>query len=640
MGGIAGVVYFDKKPVDHILLEGMASTIAHRGPDGIFYHISQHVGLCQLTSHVAPESLQESLYDQPADKKQFIVFHGRIDNRLDLYSYTEQKRPLEKVSDSQLVLATYKKLGPQGVEKLLGDFAFAIWDDDEQALFCGRDHMGVKPFFYINTGSSLVFASEIKAIFALPGISKVINREKIADFMICVTTESKSTFYKNIFKLPPAHCLTVRNSIVKIDKYWHLEAAELQIRNSHEYEEAFFDIFKEAVRVRLRSSSPVGAYLSGGIDSSSIVCMATGPLNNSFSGKFNTFSGIFDKIPECDERPYFQPILDKYEIHPHYVHADELYPGEAFDAVMSYEDEPFFSPHFFMSWHLLHKAKQSGVKVLLDGHDGDSAVSYGHGLFPQLAMQGKLIRLYREFMIAPHSTVKRSTLDILRLYRDLLAYNLPFYPYKSQAHTQFSQNLNFLTSACRGETDIENRMNTLLKVLPNPYQPEEKYHKLNISQPLHPLALEFLERSASRFGIEQRFPFFDIRLISFCLALPAEQKFKNGYNRSIVRQSLKSILPDTIRHRKLKTNFANNLLDAFVKRDREWLLLSMSQLPQEVYTIIDKDELQNAYKECLESDSKIPLMSLIKILRSFSLSKWLKKLGEEKDAIVDITLSK
>lgn len=630
MGGIAGIIHFDKKPVDHILLERMAATIAHRGPDGISYHISGHIGLCQLTSHVTPESPQEAYYASPFDKKYFIVFHGRLDNRIDLYSYTEQKRPLEKVPDSQLVLAAYKKSGAQCVEKLLGDFAFAIWDDNEQTLFCGRDHMGVKPFFYIKTGSFFAFASEIKGIFALPGIQKVINHEKIADFIVCLTTENKSTFYKNIFKLPPAHCLTVRNSIVNTKKYWQLEPAKLQISKSHEYQEAFFDIFKEAVHVRLRSSSPVGAYLSGGIDSASIVCMAASNLDSSFPGKLNTFSGIFDQIPECDERPYFQPILDQYAIHPHYVHADELYPSEAFDSMMSYEDEPFFAPHFFMSWHLLHQVKKCGVKVLLDGHDGDSAVSYGHGLLPQLAMQGKLIRLYSEFTIDPHSTVKRSTLGILRLYRDILASKLPFCLYKSHTHAQFLKNLNFLTTAYRGETGIKDRMNKLVKNLPEPYQPEGKHHKLNISQPFHPLALEFLERLASRFGIEQRFPFFDIRLISFCLALPAEQKFKDGYNRSIVRQSLKSILPDTIRHRKRKTSFAKNLIDAFVVRDREWFSLSMNQFPLEIYSMIDKNEVQHAYNKCLENDNKLSFITLCQILQTFALSKWLKSLGEEK----------
>jgi asparagine synthase (glutamine-hydrolysing) len=587
--------------------------------------------MCQLTSHVTPESSRETYCGPACDSKHSIVFHGRIDNRTDLYSYTGQKCPLEEVPDSQLVLAVYLKSGAQCVEKLLGDFAFAIWDDDKQSLFCGRDHMGVKPFFYINTGTFFAFASEIKGILTLPGLRKVINREKVADFMTCVTTENKTTFFQNIFKLPPAHSLTVRNSTVTTKKYWSLEPAKLQIRKSDEYQEAFFDIFKEAVRVRLRSSSPVGAYLSGGIDSSSIVCMAAGNLRGSFTGKLHTFTGIFDRIPECDERAYFQPIVDnvdKFAIDPHYVHADKLYLGEAFDSVMSYEDEPFFAPHFFMSWNILHQIRENGIKTLLNGHDGDSAVSYGYGLLPQLAMQGRLIRLFRELRTAPNSTAKGVALGMFRLYRAMLAYKLPFWLYKSEDHALFLRNLNILTVAFRDETNIQNRLNILTKQLPNPCQPEEKYHKLNISQPFHPLALEFLERSASRFGIEQRFPFFDIRLISFCLALPAEQKFKDGYNRSIVRQSLKSILPDTIRHRKLKTNFAKNLVDAFVNRDREWFSLSMSRLPQEIYTILDKDALHSNYNKCLGNDSQSQRMTALSlILRSLSLSKWLKKLG-------------
>lgn len=342
MGGIAGFVHFNKKPADHILLERMSATIAHRGPDGVSYHISKHVGLCQLTSHITPESEQEAHFPATSHENYCIVFHGRIDNRKDLYHYSNQKRPLEKISDSQLVMAAYRKSGTQCIERLLGDFAFAIWDENEQTLFCGRDHMGIKPFFYIKTGSFFAFASEIKGLLALPDIQKEINNDKIADFITCLTTDNESTFYKNIFKLPPAHYLTTKNSTVTIKKYWNLEPADIQFKNSHEYQEAFFDIFKEATHVRLRSSSPVGAYLSGGIDSASIVSMATAHLNNSFPGTLNTFTGIFDKIPECDERTYFQPLLDRFPIHPHYVHGDELLPGESFDTVMSYEDEPFF----------------------------------------------------------------------------------------------------------------------------------------------------------------------------------------------------------------------------------------------------------------------------------------------------------
>ncbi|MBU1420030.1 MAG: asparagine synthase (glutamine-hydrolyzing) [Proteobacteria bacterium] len=624
MGGIAGFVHFDKKPADHILLERMSSAISHRGPDGISYHISSHVGLCQLTSHITPESAQERFLLPGSSQKHLIVFHGRIDNRQDLYHYTGQRRPLEEIPDSQLVLAAYGKSGTRCVEKLLGDFAFTIWDEEEQTLFCGRDQMGVKPFFYINTGTFFAFASEIKGLFALPGIQKEINSEKIADFITCLTTENESTCYKNIFKLPPAHFLTTKNAVVKIQKYWDLEPADIQFKKSHEYQEAFFDIFKEAVHVRLRSSSPVGAYLSGGIDSASIVSMATGHLNKSFPGILNTFTGIFDQIPECDERIYFQSILDRFPIHPHYVHGDELLPGESFDTVMGYEDEPFFSPHFFMSWHLQHQVKQQGIKVLLDGHDGDAAVSYGYGLWPQLAMQGKLIRLYREFMLLPQATAKRSFRRILSLYRNILLQNSPFQAHQAPIHSQYSDSLNLLTPTFRRETNIEERLNNFVKTLPNSCQPEEKHHKSNISQPFHPFALEFLERTASRFGIEQRFPFFDIRLISFCLALPAEQKFKNGYNRSIVRQSLKSILPATIRQRKLKTNFAKNFLNAYVVRDRTWLTRAMEQQPHGLFSIINKDKIQKTYQQCLDKDNS-SLAPLCNTLRYLALSKWLEK---------------
>lgn len=148
MGGIAGLVHFNKKPIDDILLKRMSAAIAHRSPDGISYHLSKYAGLCQLISNNTPESEEEAHVPTTSHERHCIAFHGRIDNRKDLYLYSEQKHPLDKTPDSQLVMAAYRKLGTQCIEKLLGDFAFAIWDEDEQILFCGRDQMGVKPFLY------------------------------------------------------------------------------------------------------------------------------------------------------------------------------------------------------------------------------------------------------------------------------------------------------------------------------------------------------------------------------------------------------------------------------------------------------------------------------------------------------------
>lgn len=597
----------------------------YRGADGIFYSLAEHAGFCNLITFDTPESYHETLPYTTSDNSHTIVFHGRIDNRKELFIQTEQKGIFSQTPDSLLVLATYRKWGNNCITKLLGDFAFAIWEKETQTLFCGRDQMGVKPFFYLNTGLFFAFSSEIKGLLALPDCQKMFNIERVVDFPVCLVTENTSTFYKNIFKLQPAHFLTVRDSRITEKRYWHLKPADLQIKNSYEYHEAFYDIFKEAVHARLRSVSTVGAYLSGGLDSSSIVCMASGPLQKILPGNLHTFSGIFDRIHECDERIYFQPVLDQFEVTPHSIQADELAPGKIFDSLVESEDEPIYSPHFFMSWNLLHLAQKHGVKVLLDGHDGDSTVSHGFGLLPQLALQGRVLRLYQELMGFPHATRRNTIRNILYMYRGLMLNNLPFYNYKTQYKSEWLSNLSFLSPECLTKTGAATRLKCLMKELPDSYQTEGKRHRLSVNQPFHPFALEFLERTASRFGINQYFPFFDIRLISFCLALPAEEKLKNGYNRNIVRNSLKSLLPTSILERKTKSNFNKNLVDAYTKRDKDWFSLSVRNANPKVYDIINKDRVLESYKECLEAKTTLPVMALNKILLFLALAKWLDK---------------
>lgn len=625
MSGVAGIITFNKQPVDLHILEKMSRPMAHRGSDGIYYSIVEHAGFCNLITFDTPESRFESLPYTTSDKHLTIVFHGRIDNREELFIQTGRQGTLSQIPDSQLVVAAFKRWGNDCIGKLLGDFAFAIWIHKDRTLFCGRDHMGVKPFFYRCSQSFFAFASEIKSLLQVTDCRRRIDLERVADFPVYLTTENKTTFFRDVFRLQPAHFLIVRDAKVEEKRYWSLQPAHLTLNNTQEYQEAFYHIFQDAVRVRLRSDSRVGAYLSGGLDSSSIVCMAAGPLNTFYPGKLHTYSGIFDRITECDERAYFQPVVDKFDIIPHYVQADELLPGEMFDAMVESEDEPIFSPHFFMNWSLLHMAQQGGIRVLLDGHDGDATISHGYGLLPQLALQGRILRLYRELRGFPNATRKNVVRNILYMYRGLLLSKLPFYTYTPANKSEWRRKLSFLTPECLSKTNVGNKMEKVLAELPDSYQTEEKRHRLGVTQPFHPFALEFLERAAGRFGINQYFPFFDIRLISFCLALPAEEKLHNGYNRNIVRNSLGSLLPEAIRKRKTKSIFNKNLTDAYTIRDREWLSASVENATGKVYDIINKHSVTDAYNECLGGGKTSPVMALNSILLFLALAKWLGK---------------
>ena len=210
MSGIAGVYYLDGRTVDSADLERMVDILAHRGPDGAAVWCEGSAGLGHRMLHTTPESLHEELPLVSAYGDLALTADARIDNRGELLSALRIDRPHEEVCDSELIIEAYKKWGERCPERLLGDFAFAIWDGRNRRLFCARDHMGVKPFYYYRSYRLFAFASEIKALLCLPDVPHKLNEVQIADYLLDNYYEDKAvTFYEGILRLPPAHVTSV-----------------------------------------------------------------------------------------------------------------------------------------------------------------------------------------------------------------------------------------------------------------------------------------------------------------------------------------------------------------------------------------------------------------------------------------------
>src|SRR3989441_8528576 len=254
-----------------------------------------------------------------------LTADARIDNRAELLAALG--RGVE-ATDAELILGAYQRWGERAPEHLLGDFAFAIWDGRREVLFCARDHFGVKPFYYHHApGRLFAFGSEIKALLALAEVPRRLNETRVADYLVPLLEDKEITFYEEIVRLPPAHRMTVSRDGMRIEQSWALDPTrEIRLKSDAEYAAAFREIFTEAVRCRLRSAFPVGSMLSGGLDSSSIVCVARKLLAEDGGGKLHTFSAIFPDVPECDEREYIEAVLGGHGVKPHYVRGDRLSP--------------------------------------------------------------------------------------------------------------------------------------------------------------------------------------------------------------------------------------------------------------------------------------------------------------------------
>ena len=391
MSGIVGIFNKSGLAIESQVLETMLQSLAHRGPDGSNIWQGDGIGLGHCMLWTTPESLTEVLPYRNAVTDLVITADARIDNREDLINALALNIANAKsISDSEIILAAYHKWGQDCPSHLLGDFAFAIWDSRKQTLFCARDHFGIKPFYYCNGDQYFIFASEIKALLSVPDVSRQLNERRIADYFLEPMLDSKSdTVYEEIFRLPPAHWVNVAAQVdFKPHCYWSLDCtATLTMPTDEDYAAAFREIFFEAVRCRLRSAFPVGSHLSGGLDSSAITCVAHELLEQS-SHTLHTFSNIFDRISSCDEREYFNVVLDQGRYTPHLIEADRLGPFSEWQDFFQYLDEPFLGPSHFLLRGLNRATKQAGVRICLDGFDGDTVVSHGAFYFTELAHLG------------------------------------------------------------------------------------------------------------------------------------------------------------------------------------------------------------------------------------------------------------
>ncbi len=671
MSGITGIYYLNNQPAEATDLGRMVDKLAHRGPDGANIWCDESVGLGHRMLWTTPESLLEKLPYFDHNRNLAITADARIDNREELITQLGlSDRPAEKITDSQLILAAYKKWGEDSPAKLLGAFAFAIWDGRKQQLFCARDHMGIKPFYYYHqVGHLFVFGSEIKAFLCLSEIPRNLNEERIADYLLVMFEDKSSTFYQDIFRLPPASSLIVSQRGIKIKSYWSLApSSQLRLNSDQEYAEALREIFTEAVRCRLRSAFPIGSHLSGGLDSSSVTCVAKQLLQKESNIPLHTFSNIFDEIPECDERPFIQSVLDQGEFIPHFIQADQLSPLKNIDEILSYYDQVFLGPTHFLVWGCNHRANREGIRVVLDGFDGDTTISHGEGYLNELARQGKWTTFAKQAHDLSQLT-GGSPLNILQnyglIFLEQLAHQNNWWVFAQEAdkiskHFDISKRQIFLNYGIKPlipetlqqvgrrlrksyqpwhqnawifnqnftqKINLKERMRTSLSP-PKILLTESQQHYQKITSGLMPYVMEGLDQSAATFSIESRHPFMDKRLIEFCLSLPPEQKLNKGWSRLIMRRAMTNILPEPVQWRRGKSNMTPSWLYGFLKRDHQVVNQVMQHHLDCIAAYVDTQKLSAAHQYLLSltryNSKEISLA--LDILKASKLSLWLRHL--------------
>lgn len=550
MCGIAGVVSLsDRSPVDLGVLCDMLGAIRHRGPDEFGIYHDDHAGLASARlSIVDLDTGQQPIGNE--DGTLWIVFNGEVFNYVELRPELEARgHSFCTSSDTEVILHLYEEYGPACLERLNGQFAIAIWDTRARRLFLARDRLGIRPLFYAVADGRLIFGSEIKAILAHPDVVPEIDPSALDQVFTYWSTLSPLTMFRGVYEIPAGHFLSAHDGDWRIQTYWALdfgeEPPESGVTSAGQYLEQFEGLLADAARVRLRADVPVGAYLSGGLDSS-----VTAALIRNYAGdRMDTFSISFGD-PAFDESAYQQQMSAALRTSHRVVHCTHADIGRVFPDVVWHAETPILrtspAPMFLLS-ELVH---ESEFKVVLTGEGADEILA-GYNIF-------KEAKIRRFWARNPESHMRPLLLRRLYPYIAELssseAYQMAFFkrglvdtgsPYYSH-DLRWNNTGRLRRLLLGGGHDRE----PALPELPPDFRrwshlAQAQYLEMAIFLSQYLLSSQG-DRMAMAHSVEGRFPFLDHRVVEFCNHLPPRVKLRGLTEKWLLKQLGRKLVPSEI----------------------------------------------------------------------------------------------
>lgn len=593
---MCGIVGFTGQ-IDSKKLDSMLSLIEHRGPDGegTLKKPSFSFGMRRL-SIIDPNGGWQPIWNE--DKTIAIVFNGEIYNYQSLWKELESKGHIFETdhSDTETIVHAYEEWGNEFVNKLRGMFALAIWDSNNKKLIIARDRLGIKPLYYSIFNERIIFASEIKAITKTWEVDRSPDDSSVYKYLMYrLHDNDENTFFKSVKKLLPGHLMEINLSTdkpdFKITKYWNPQTNSQfkGAKKDSEYISEFREKFIETVKTHLVSDAPLGAALSGGLDSSGITSVAFKLRNegvNTHTDSLMTFSSVYPG-QSIDESEYIKEVIN-------YTDAKMVTTVPTVDKFWNeinewiyYQEEPTISSAPYAYYSVYRLAKEH-VKVMLSGNGGDELLAgyipYFQSYLTSAIDQGYKIDVFRE------------------IFRGIDLY----YPYiKQKLRSKFSSN----------EISISSMLNSSFY---NEYKEIKQFNfenNRNLNERLLqdvtfssiPNLTRYDDKNSMAFSIESRPPFLDHELVEFIFSLPIDMKIKNGWNRYVYREAMKGLMPEKNRKRRSKIGFTNpemSWLNAKVERYFE--IFNSDSFRSRKYW--DADEVLKAFDKVLKGGSGDILM--------------------------------
>jgi asparagine synthase (glutamine-hydrolysing) len=538
--GIAGFIVDGHKmgPRDVSVLESMVRTIRHRGPDDArtFHDERAALGHARLSIIDAVGGAQP-MHNE--DGSLAIVFNGEIFNYVELRAdLIARGHRFTTRSDTEVILHLFEEDGPAFVSQLNGQWAFAIWSARDQSLFLSRDRLGVRPLFFTSTKDGFVFASEIKALFAYPGIERRLDLRSLQDIFTFWHVLPPRTAFSGISELPPGCSATLARGKLDVRRYWDLEFPSVLPRvngdgQEERYAEELLAILSDATRIRLRADVPVGAYLSGGLDSSLVAAL----VRRTGTSSLSTFSVRFDD-PALDEGPFQSVSVSHMGTEHRDIRCSAADIGRVFPDVIWHAETPILRTAPAPLYLLSRLVRESGFKVVLTGEGADEMLG-GYDIFKEVKI--------RQFWAA-ESDSKRRPLLLQRLYPYLPelqsqgpAYLQAFFNISLEGRQcRFFSHLPrwrvasrlkcFFSEAVKAELAGYNPIAALDTLMPDRYNAWNPFVRAQYLESRYLLPGYILssqgDRVAMAHAVEGRFPFLDHRLVEFAARLPSRMKMK------------------------------------------------------------------------------------------------------------------
>lgn len=560
MCGIAGIANFFNKESQEIILNKMLRAMSHRGPDATGLYLSNDVGL----GHARLSIIDLSGGHQPMhneDRTVWIVFNGEIFNYPELRNDLIQRgHQFYTQSDTEVIIHLYEEHGPEVFSHLNGQFAIALWDVRKRILLLGRDRIGIRPLFYHQKNNRLIFASEIKALFADPRTPRQINTQTLADVFTCWTPVDPLTAFEEIQQLPPGHYAIWDEKGLHITRYWQLafDEAAAEARSIDEWADEIKSLILDAARIRLRADVPVGAYLSGGIDSTYISTL----VHNNFNNRLNTFSVQFaDK--RFDETRYQQMALSAIQTQHRAIQCSDDDIGRIFPRVVWHTEVPMIRTAPAPLMMLSGLVRSSDFKVVLTGEGADEIFG-GYDIFkeakirrfwarhPESSLRPLLLRnLYPD--IFDQSSGRPNAFLIGFFKKNLGQIESPVYSHIVR-WLNTSQLKNFFTADLLASTgDLDSFTQRIVERLPAAFEDWSPLAKAQYLESTLFLSNYLLssqgDRMAMANSVEGRYPFLDHRVMESGARLPAKYRLNGLTEKYLLKHIARNQVPDQLINR-------------------------------------------------------------------------------------------